>query len=106
MLLPPAPPARLELRKGRGHLFAVRAAVTEPVSDLSLTVANPFGYDDAFHVGDVTVAAGNAFACSPEARWRHRRDPAPSGLSVMRAEVSYSKLINREGEAENPTGLF
>ncbi len=53
-----------------------------------------------FHIGDITMDVGNAFACSPESNWKTRREFTKSGISVMRAEAAYDKLVNREARRD------
>ena len=107
------------IRKGDSELFLLETFITAPMAGLQFVVKQPLGYtvrilciglvrttymqsithshtlQDYFHIGNVGIEMGNAFACSinvPGAKYSR----SPSGLIVN--SVSFETvLVNRDG---------
>ncbi len=71
--------------------------MTEPSGDMELGVFQPLGFNDWFHLGQVTMEVGNAFSCSDEELWGEKYTRSPTELSVNNLTITHPYLINREG---------
>ena len=87
-------PASLD--KGGHGLLEIEVTITQPFSDLAITVFNPLGYDDTFHLGDPVKLLGGSFSCNEEAKWELKAGQSISRKSVGKIELSYKNLINLE----------
>eukprot|EP00094_Tigriopus_californicus_P011496 TCALIF_11101-PA protein Name:"Protein of unknown function" AED:0.09 eAED:0.09 QI:0/0.77/0.73/0.95/0.48/0.58/46/1495/2737 len=88
------------IRKGNAELFSISAFITEPSADIEFGVFQPLGFNDIFHIGQISYSVGNAFACSRPEFWEERYIRSPSKLTVNNATLRYPFLINREAKRD------
>ena len=103
------------IRKGDSELFLLETFITAPMAGLQFVVKQPLGYtvrifffetvygptllnsltQDYFHIGNVGIEIGNAFACSinvPAVKYSR----SPSGIMINSASFE-TVLVNRDG---------
>ena len=81
------------VRGGHG-LVETEIIITQPFSDLTISLFNPLGYEDTFHLGSPVKLLGGAFSCNEEAKWEVREGWSISRRSVGKMDLTYKNLIN------------
>ena len=84
------------LDKGGHGLLETEVIITQPFSDLTVSVSNSLGYDDTFHLGDPVKLLGGSFSCNEETKWELKAGQSISRKSVGKIELTYKNLINLE----------
>ncbi len=88
------------IKKGDSKMFMLEIFLTEPMSDLEVGIMQPLGFNDIFHIGDIHIERGNAFACTAKELIEKRYLRSPSGMSIINATITFAALINRDGRKE------
>ncbi len=65
-----------------------------------MSLASSCSLQDVFHIGEIDVDIGNAFACTGIERMQKTYTRSPSGITVNSATVSFPKLVNRDGKSK------
>lgn len=82
------------MKKGQGGFIQIDAFFTEPMSDIKVTAAQPLGYTDVFHIGQITATTGSAYGCSDPDLWMGEPQLSLSGVSNIKYTLMYPGLIN------------
>ena len=70
------------MKKGETVLIQAELTSVTPFANYSLSVFNPLGYDDVFHIGAPELAVGGSYECNDQSLWKSTPKTTISGSST------------------------
>ena len=88
------------MKKGETVLIQAELTSVTPFANYSLSVFNPLGYDDVFHIGAPELAVGGSYECNDQSLWKSTPKTTISGSSTGKYDFNLLNVLNSDSSRD------